>query len=113
MMQCPSKISKPCVWIEGETTVKNLISDIIDEIVNAEIPLLDGGVESSKWRILYKEREHNYVTYELGTTRLSGRYIHEETGLTSTVYQIPNEPSNYKASDGYFYEAKPNTPIGE
>lgn len=112
-MQCPSKISKPCVWIEGETTVKNLISDIIDEIVNAEIPLPDGGVESSKWRILYKEREHNYVTYGLGTTRVSGRYIHEETGLTSTVYQIPKEPSNYKASDGYFYESKPDSPLGE
>jgi len=112
-MQCPSRVSNPCAWIEGEATVKNLITALTYELVNAEIPLLNGGVESSKWRILYKEREYNYVTYEIGTTRLSGRYIHEETGLESTVYQIPSEPTSYKAEDGYFYEAKSGTPPGE
>lgn len=112
-MQCPSRVSKSCAWIEGETTVRNLITDLANEFVNAEIPLLDGGVEYSKWKILYTEREHNYVTYELGSTRVSARYFHEESGLTSTVYRIPSEPTEYKADDGYFYEAKPGTPFGQ
>lgn len=112
-MSCPSRVSKPCAWIEGETTVKNLITSLANEIVNAKIPLLDGGVESSKWKILYKEREHNYVTYTVSTVNTSGKYIHGETGLISTVYQIPKEPTEYKANDGYFYEAKPNTPVDQ
>lgn len=111
-MTCP-KVSKPCAWIEGETTVRNLLTDLSNAIVNAEIPLLNGGVEQSKWKILYKEREFNYVTYEIQVNSVQGRFKNPETGLISTVYRIPKEPSNYKAPDGYFYEAVENSPIGQ
>ncbi len=112
-MDCRNRLrSAPCAWIEGESTVKNLLTDLSNEIVNAYIPNPDGGGEYSRWEILYKEREHDFVTYTLGSKRVTGRYIHED-GMDSIVYQIPEEPKNYKASDGYFYEAKNNTPVGE
>ncbi len=112
-MNCQNRLrSAPCAWIEGESTVKNLLTDLSYEIVNAYIPNPDGGGEYSRWEILYKEREHDFVTYELDSVRVTGKYIHED-GNESTVYKIPNEPKNYKASDGYFYEAKQDTPFGE
>ena len=64
-MNCQNKWrSNPCAWIEGETTVKNLITDIAQELEDAIIPNPDGVGEKSNWEILYSEREHNYVTYE-------------------------------------------------
>lgn len=110
-MESQSKLSKPCAWIEGETTVKDLITTLADKLTNAQIPLLNGEVEESNWKILYQEREHNYVTYARSTITVAGKYIHEN-GKESTVYKIPTEPQEYKASDGYFYEAKPDSPVG-
>ena len=112
-MQCPSKVSRPCAWIEGETTVKNLIADLADRLVNAEIPLLDGGVEASKWEILYKEREHNYVTYEPHTKSVNAKYIHTD-GNVYDVMKIPNYTKDKFTDDlGYLNEISKDAPYNK
>ena len=109
-MECPSRVSKPCAWIDGEATVKNLITDLGNKLVTAKIPLLDGGNEPSKWEILYKEREHNYVTYEPYTQIVNGRYIHED-GNEYEVMKIPDYTKDIFTDDsGYLNEITNNAP---
>lgn len=113
-MNCQNKWrSKPCAWIEGETTVKNLITDIANKLVSAEIPSPDGGSEVSKWKILYNEREHNYVTYEPYNTNVRGKYIHED-GKVYDVKKISDyTDDSFKDSMGYINEITNEAPYNK
>lgn len=109
-MQCPNRRSSPCIWIEGETTVKNLIVDIVEELIKAHIPDLDGEGEESKWKVLYKEREHNYVEYEPYTTEVAGKYIHTD-GKEYKIIQLNDYTEDkHKDSSGYIWEITSNAP---
>lgn len=110
-MNCQNKWrSNPCAWIEGETTVKNLITDIAQELEDAIIPNPDGSSGVSNWKTLYSEREHNYVTYEPYTLNTRGKYIHDD-GIVYDVLKIPDYTDNkFKDSMGYMNEITSNAP---
>lgn len=112
MSNCLKRLSSPVTWIEGECYVKDLISTLKDEITQASFQNLGGGAESNLWRTHYYEREHSYVTYTAATQSRGGKYTHDN-GKESVVYKVPTpgEPA-HKATDGYYYEAVSNIPVG-
>lgn len=77
-------------YIDGESEAQELINTLADEIVNADIPRAEGGLEANRWEKVYESDGAKWVTYSKSYHKgIVGMYAHSD-GKKYEVYKIPD-----------------------
>ncbi|OME98561.1 hypothetical protein BK124_15235 [Paenibacillus amylolyticus] len=100
-------------YIDGESEAQKLINTLADEIVGADIPKVEGGIDANRWEKVYESSGAEWVTYSKSYHKgIVGMYTHSD-GNQYEVYKIPDwtEAKNYTGesaldADGCLWEVR-------
>ncbi|MEK5060927.1 MULTISPECIES: hypothetical protein [unclassified Paenibacillus] len=100
-------------YIDGETEAQKLIKTLADQVVNADIPRVEGGIDANRWESVYESDGYKWVTYQKGyNLDVVGMYEHTD-GNKYEVFKVPNWTDakiigGDKAvdADGYLHEVE-------
>ncbi|QZN75070.1 hypothetical protein [Paenibacillus sp. DR312] len=86
-------------YIDGESEAQKLINTLADEIVGADIPRVEGGIDANRWEKVYEAEQDYWVTYTPKTRpNIQGKYLHTDGNLYDVI-KIPDY-SKLKFKDG-------------
>lgn len=75
-------------YIDGESEAQKLINTLADEIVGADIPRVEGGIDANRWEKVYQSDGAEWVTYSKSYNKgIIGMYAHSD-GNQYEVYKI-------------------------
>ncbi|WMT39285.1 hypothetical protein RE628_17690 [Paenibacillus sp. D2_2] len=110
-MALQKPLTNVAAFIDGETEAQKLIYTLADEIVSADIPKIESGIDANRWEKVYESDGFKWVTYNKSLTpNVVGMHKHID-GKKYEVFQLPDWTGTKLVTtdlamddDGYLWE---------